>query len=443
MCSARINSQKEFSHVLSWAQALLCSVCAALHQAATARLHLQSNATVVGGASHVRAADVEFWERDAASVLDVLGSMEPAFCEVSFKMCQTMPNLTRIKIMAGVRSVSVCSTFNVPPILPLLATLCPALSHIQMHDCSMFSEAALARFLPSNRHLQRLHVEHAPGLLKDTVEGVLELCPSLVSLCIVDAPNLVLRSPSGTDTMFQLSVASSIITDLQLQRCPQVSPRWTEMLIKRMHRSVRAIRLTGCTADRELLQFISSRSAAKRIMHDAPATGHVSAILMPLRMLLPVDAARHCPLRILAIGGDTAVERMRDDDVGALVAGCIFLQQLSLTGMHAVGVATAFAISSLSQLQRLLLLDCRGVDDDFCITLTGALSSHLPIEADGSLPGMRTLRPVSYGSSSTLIELRISGAAISDVAPIILSHRHPLLMFLTVRAGAVHRNPCK
>lgn len=32
--------------------------------------------------THVRAAAVEHWERDAASVLDVLGSMEPVFCEV-------------------------------------------------------------------------------------------------------------------------------------------------------------------------------------------------------------------------------------------------------------------------------------------------------------------------------------------------------------------------
>jgi hypothetical protein len=353
-----------------------------------------------------------------------------------------MHRLTCTQIMAGVRSVSVCATFNVPPILPLLATLCPALSHIHMHDCSMFSEAALARFLPSNRHLQRLHMQHAPGLLQAAVEGVLELCPSLVSLCIVDAPNLVLRSPAGTDTMFQLSVASSMITDLQLERCPHVSPRWAQMLIKRMHPSARAIRLTGCAADGQLLQFITSRSAAK-VLHDIPASGRVSEMLMPLRMLLPVDAARHCPLHVLAIGGDAAVERMSDHDVAALVAGCVLLQQLSLTGMHAVGLATAYAISSLSQLQRLLLLDCRGVDDDFCITLTGALSSHLPTEADDCLvPGMRTLRPVSC-SSSKLIELRISGAAISDAAPILLSHRFPLLMFLTVRAGAVHRNPCK
>jgi len=242
--------------------------------------------------------------------------------------------------------------------------------------------------------------------------------------------------------MFQLSVASSMITDLQLERCPHVSPRWAQMLIKRMHPSARAIRLTGCAADGQLLQFITSRSAAK-VLHDAPASGRVSEMLMPLRMLLPVDAARHCPLHVLAIGGDAAVERMSDHDVAALVAGCVLLQQLSLTGMHAVGLATAYAISSLSQLQRLLLLDCRGVDDDFCITLTGALSSHLPTEADDCLlPGMRTLRPVSC-SSSKLIELRISGAAISDAAPILLSHRFPLLMFLTVRAGAVHRNPCK
>ena len=75
--------------MLSWAQALLCSVCAALHQAATSRLHLQPSDAAAGGgggATHVRAADVELWERDAASVLDVLGSMEPAFCEVSLQM---------------------------------------------------------------------------------------------------------------------------------------------------------------------------------------------------------------------------------------------------------------------------------------------------------------------------------------------------------------------
>jgi hypothetical protein len=34
------------------------------------------------GPTNTRAADVEHWERDAASVLDVLGGMEPTFCEV-------------------------------------------------------------------------------------------------------------------------------------------------------------------------------------------------------------------------------------------------------------------------------------------------------------------------------------------------------------------------
>jgi hypothetical protein len=346
--------------------------------------------------------------------------------------------------MAGVRSVNVCSAFNVPPILPLLATLCPALSHIQMHDCSMFSEAALSRFLPSHRHLQKLHVQHAPGLMQGCVEGVLELCPSLVSLCIVDAPNLVLRSPAGTDAMFQLSVASSLITDLQLQRCPLVSPRWTEMLIKRMNVNVRSVRLSGCSADGELLRCISSRSASKRLAQNAAAGAHLSAMLLPLRMLMPVEAARSCPLSILDLSGDSAAEHMRDDDLGALVAGCEFLQQLSLAGLHAVGTATAFAISTLSKLQRLLLLDCRGVDDDFCITMTAALSFHLQTETeDENVPGMRALRPVSSRNSSALIELRISGAAISDLTPILLSYRHPSLMFLTLRAGAVHRNPCK
>ena len=348
-----------------------------------------------------------------------------------------------VQVMAGVRSVSVCAAFNVPPILPLLATLCPALSHIQMQDCSMFSEAALSRFLPSHRHLQRLHMQHAPGLLQGCVEAVLELCPSLVSLCIIDAPNLVLRSPAGTDAMFQLSVASSAITDLQLQRCPQVSPRWTQMLIKRMNANIRAVRLSGCSADGELLRSISSRSAAQRLAQPAVAGVQLS-MLLPLRMLMPLDAARHCPLRILDVGGDCAVERMRDEDVGALIACCVLLQQLRLTGLHGVGAATAFAIGSLSKLQRLLLLDCRGVDDDFCITMSGALLSHVQAAAEAdAAPGMRALRPADCGSSSTLIELRISGAAISDLAPILLSCRHPHLMFCTVRAGAVHRSPCK
>ena len=346
--------------------------------------------------------------------------------------------------MAGVRSVSVSATFNVPPILPLLATLCPALSHIQMHDCSMFSEAALSRFLPSHRHLQRLHVQHAPGLLQECVESVLELCPSLVSLCIIDAPNLVLRSPAGTEAMFQLSVASSIITDLQLQRCPEVSPRWTEMLVKRMSVNIRSIRLIGCSSDGELLGCISLRSAAKCLAQNASAGVHASVMLMPLRMLMPLDAARSCPLKILALGGDSAVEHLRDNDLGALVAGCEFLEQLSLTRLQAIGIATAFAISTLSKLQRLLLMDCRGVDDDFCITMAGAISSHLPTETEiENAPGMRALRPVSCRNSCSLIELRISGAAISDLAPILLSYRHPSLMFVTMRAGAVHRNPCK
>jgi hypothetical protein len=347
--------------------------------------------------------------------------------------------------MAGVRSVSVCAAFNVPPILPLLATLCPALTHIQMHDCSLFSEAALSRFLPSHRHLQLLHVQHAPGLSQGCVEGVLELCPSLVSLCIIDAPNLVLRSPEGTDAMFQLSVASSIITDLQLQRCPHVSPRWTEMLIKRMNFKMRTIRLNSCSTDGELLRCISLRFAAKRLAQNAAAGAHVSAMLLPLRMLIPLEAARSCMLTILALGGNSAAaEHMRDDDLGALVAGCEFLQQLSLTGLHAAGLATAFAISTLSKLQRLLLLDCRGVDDDFCITMAGALSPHLPAQTEAeNVPGMRALRPVSCKNSSSLIELRISGAAVTDLAPVLLSYRHPSLMFFTMRAGAVHRNPCK
>ncbi len=69
--------------MLSWAQALLCSVCAALYQAATAREHSQTNSESAGvGLTNVRAAAVEHWERDAASVLDVLGAMEPTFCEV-------------------------------------------------------------------------------------------------------------------------------------------------------------------------------------------------------------------------------------------------------------------------------------------------------------------------------------------------------------------------
>lgn len=351
------------------------------------------------------------------------------------------------QVMAGVSSVNVCAAFNVPPILPLLATLCPALSHIQMHDCSMYSEAALSRFLPSHRHLQRLHVQHAPGLLQECVESVLELCPSLVSLCIIDAPNLVLRSPAGTDAMFQLSVASSNITDLQLERCPHVSPRWTEMLIKRMNlsaRGARALKLSGCSADGELLRCILSRSAAKRVAQQAEAGTQVSTMLMPLQMLIPLEVTRHCPLVCLSLSGDSALERMRDDDVGALVAGCIFLNQLSLTGLHAVGPATAFAISSLSKLQRLLLLECRGVDDDFCMTMSGALASHLPVDMDaGSAPGMRTLRPASCRSSSNLIELRVTGSAVSDAAPILLSCRYPSLVFFTIRAGAVHRNPCK
>ncbi len=79
ICAARICSQKEFSHVLAWAQALLSSVCAALHQVATARLNAQPSDAAP---SVVRAAAVEHWERDAASVLDVLGAMEPVFCEV-------------------------------------------------------------------------------------------------------------------------------------------------------------------------------------------------------------------------------------------------------------------------------------------------------------------------------------------------------------------------
>jgi hypothetical protein len=82
VCSARISSQKEFSHVLSWAQALLCSVCAALYQAATSRPDSQPSGSVAFEPTHVRAAAVEHWERDAASVLDVLGAMEPVFCEV-------------------------------------------------------------------------------------------------------------------------------------------------------------------------------------------------------------------------------------------------------------------------------------------------------------------------------------------------------------------------
>jgi hypothetical protein len=351
------------------------------------------------------------------------------------------------QVMAGVRSVNVCATFNVPPILPLLATLCPALSHIQMHDCSMFSEAALSRFLPSHRHLQQLYVQHAPGLLQGCIEGVLELCPSLISLRVVDAPNLVLRSPAGTDAMFQLSVASSSMTTLQLERCPQVSPRWVDMLIKRMNLSAhgaRSLRLSGCSADGELFRCILSRSAAKRVAQHAGAATQFSAMLLPLQMLIPLEASRNCPLVTLSLSGDSAVERMRDDDVGALVAGCVFLQQLSLTGLHAVGMATAFAISTLSTLQRLLLLECRGVDDDFCITMSGALSSHLPVEADAdSVPGMRSLRPVACRNSSNLIEMRITGAAVSDVAPILLSCRHQFLVVFAIRAGAVHRNPCK
>ena len=76
-------SHKEFNHVLSWAQALLCSVCAALYQTAV-RFHSKPNdAPAAHGATNVRAAIVEHWERDAASVLDVLGGMEPVFCEVT------------------------------------------------------------------------------------------------------------------------------------------------------------------------------------------------------------------------------------------------------------------------------------------------------------------------------------------------------------------------
>jgi hypothetical protein len=216
------------------------------------------------------------------------------------------------------------------------------------------------------------------------------------------------------------------------------------MLIKRMNVNMRAVRLSGCEVDAELLRCISARSAAKRIAHDASAGVLASSILLPLRMFLPLDVAARCPLSILALGGDSTVERMRDDDVGFVVAGCVLLRQLSLTGLHAVGQATAFAISTLSKLQRLLLLECRGVDDDFCITMAGALSSRIPAEAVADTAfGMRALRPASCGSSSALIELRISGAAVSDAAAVILSSRHPSLMFFTMRAGAVHRNPCK
>ena len=41
------------------------------------------------GPTNTRAADVEHWERDAASVLDVLGGMEPTFCEV-IRMLKTL-----------------------------------------------------------------------------------------------------------------------------------------------------------------------------------------------------------------------------------------------------------------------------------------------------------------------------------------------------------------
>ena len=76
--------------------------------------------------------------------------------------------------------------------------------------------------------------------------------------------------------------------------------------------------------------------------------------------------------------------------------------------------------------------------------MSGALLSHVQAAAEAdAAPGMRALRPADCGGSSTLIELRISGAAISDLAPILLSCRHPHLMFCTVRAGAVHRSPCK
>jgi hypothetical protein len=73
--------------VLSWAQALLSSVCAALYQAATSRPSSQtSDVGSAVGPTHVRAAAAEHWERDAASVLDVLGAMEPVFCEVRLSL---------------------------------------------------------------------------------------------------------------------------------------------------------------------------------------------------------------------------------------------------------------------------------------------------------------------------------------------------------------------
>ena len=77
-----MTSQKEFSHVLSWAQALLCSVCAALYQAAHARPQQPDDESVVDAPTFVQAAAAQRWERDATAALDVLGAMEPVFCEV-------------------------------------------------------------------------------------------------------------------------------------------------------------------------------------------------------------------------------------------------------------------------------------------------------------------------------------------------------------------------
>jgi hypothetical protein len=58
-------------------------VCAALYQAATSRHDSSAGSVEAAGPTHVRAAAVQHWELDAASVLDVLGAMEPVFCEVT------------------------------------------------------------------------------------------------------------------------------------------------------------------------------------------------------------------------------------------------------------------------------------------------------------------------------------------------------------------------
>jgi hypothetical protein len=75
------------------------------------------------GLTHVRAAAVEHWERDAASVLDVLGGMEPVFCEVKEAFATRakllMHEASRVPRSWLACAVSTCALHSMsPPFFP-------------------------------------------------------------------------------------------------------------------------------------------------------------------------------------------------------------------------------------------------------------------------------------------------------------------------------------